>query len=140
VAPGDFVVIEQSSPTGSILGSNNGLRGFKHGARGYVVANGAVRDTDELILQKVPVWCQGISQEMVQARIRFDTQDVPVTVGGVTVNPGDMVVADGDGVIVVPREAALDVARYARRELVSDKASRKQLYQDIGLPLDDTVR
>jgi len=60
-------------------------------------------------------------------------------VGGVIVHPGDVVVADGDGVIVVPRKMAFDVARYAHRELANDKAGRRQLYEELGMELDETV-
>jgi regulator of RNase E activity RraA len=138
IQPGDFVVIDQSGVDAGLMGSNNSLAGFRDGARGYVT-NGGVRDTDELILQKVPFWSPFISQSMVQGRLRFDAMDIPVHVGGVQVNPGDVVVADGDGVIVVPRKIALDVARYAHQELANDKVGRRKLYQDLGMELDDTV-
>ena len=67
-------------------------------------------------MQKVPVWSTMCSQPMVQGRIAFEAMDVPVAVGGVQVRPGDVVVADGDGVIVVPSEIAEDVGRYAHEE------------------------
>jgi 4-hydroxy-4-methyl-2-oxoglutarate aldolase len=76
---------------------------------------------------------------MVQGRLQFDAQDIPVVVGGVVVRPGDVVVADGDGVIVVPAEVAFDVAAYARRELEKDKVARRGLYERLGMPLDHTV-
>lgn len=139
IAPGDFCVIDQSGVDVGLMGSNNALSGVARGARGYV-ANGGVRDTDELILQQVPFWSRIVSQSMVQARLQFDAQQVPVAVGGVTIHPGDMVVADGDGVIVVPREAALDVAHYAQREVEQDKVGRRKLYERLGRELDDTVR
>lgn len=138
IEAGDFVVIDQSGVDVGLLGSNNSLAGFRNGARGYVT-NGGVRDTDELILQKVPFWSAFISQTMVQGRLRFDAMDVAVSVGGVQVNPGDIVVADGDGVIVVPLKLAVDVAHYARRELDSDKEGRRRLYEALGMELDDTV-
>jgi 4-hydroxy-4-methyl-2-oxoglutarate aldolase len=62
-----------------------------------------------------------------------------VTLGGVLVRPGDVVVADGDGVIVVPREHAEAVARAAREVLEADKAARRKLYEKLGLPADPTV-
>jgi regulator of RNase E activity RraA len=77
---------------------------------------------------------------MVQGRLRFDAKDVPVSVGGVTVHPGDIVVADGDGVIVVPRAMARDVAKYGGEEHTRDKVVRRKLYEALGRPLDDSVR
>lgn len=138
IAPGDFVVIDQSGVDVGLMGSNNSLAGVKSGARGYV-SNGGVRDTDELILQKIPFWSPFVSQKMVQGRLRYDAHDVPVAVGGVTVHPGDMVVADGDGVIVVPRAHARAVAKWGNEERVRDRAVRKKLYQDLGRPLDGSV-
>ena len=139
IEEGDVCVIDQSGVDAGLMGSNNSLAGRKRGARGYVI-EGGVRDTDELILEKVPVWSAFVSQPMVQARLQFDSAGVPVAVGGATVKPGDVVVADGDGVIVVPRGLARDVARHARRELTGDKAGRRKLYVELGMELDDTVR
>jgi regulator of RNase E activity RraA len=138
IEEGDFIVIDQSGVDAGLMGSNNSLAGVKAGARGYVT-NGGVRDTDELIIEKVPFWSRFISQKMVQGRLQFDAMDIPVSVGGVTVHPGDVVVADGDGVIVVPRKIALDVAKYARRELEKDKVGRRRLYEELGMELDETV-
>jgi 4-hydroxy-4-methyl-2-oxoglutarate aldolase len=139
IEAGDFVVIDQSGVDAGLMGSNNSLAGFKNGARGYI-SNGGVRDTDELILQRIPFWSKFVSQKMVQGRLRYDSRNIPVNAGGVIVHPGDVVVADGDGVIVVPRKIAFDVATYAHKELSSDKAARKQLYVELGRELDDTVK
>jgi regulator of RNase E activity RraA len=138
VEEGDFIVIDQSGVDVGLMGSSNGLGGVKRGVRGYV-SNGSARDTDELILQQVPFWCKFTSQKMDQGRIQFDAKDVPVAVGGVVVYPGDVVVADGDGVIVVPRKIAREVAKYARRELDHDKVDRRKLYEELGMALDETV-
>jgi len=56
------------------------------------------------------------------------------------VNPGDVVVADGDGVIVVPRGLACQVAEVAHGVLQDDKAGRRKLYLDLGIAPDDSVR
>jgi 4-hydroxy-4-methyl-2-oxoglutarate aldolase len=138
VEPGDFVVVDQSGMDVGVLGSLNTLRYYARGAVGYIT-NGGVRDTDELIMQKVPIWSKFISQKMNQGRIQFDANDVPVNIGGVTVYPGDVIVADGDGVIVVPRKKAIDVAKYALQELENDKAKRRELYEQLGWELDHTV-
>ena len=138
IQDGDFIVLDMSGVDAGLMGSSNTLSGLRRGARGYVT-NGGVRDTDEIILQKVPFWSAMISQSMVQGRIQFDAKDVPVCVGGVTVRPGDVVVADGDGVIVVPRNMAADVARIAAEIHGEDKAARRQHYEALGIPLDETV-
>ncbi len=139
IEPGDFIVIDQSGVNAGLIGSNNGLECKKNGAHG-LVTNGGIRDTDELILQQVPCWSKMISQGMVQNRLQFDAKDTPVNVGGVLVSPGDIVVADGDGVIVVPRAKAAEVARYAKRELDNDKIGRRKLYESLGMEPDDTVK
>ncbi len=138
IRSGDFCIIDQSGVDVGLMGSNNSLAGARDGAVGYVT-NGGMRDTDELILQQIPFWSKFISQGMVQGRLQFEAMDVPVAVGGVAVYPGDVVVADGDGVIVVPRRMAFDVAQYARHELDNDKIGRRKLYEAMGRELDETV-
>lgn len=59
--------------------------------------------------------------------------------GGVLINPGDVVVADGDGVIVVPKGIVREVAKYARRELTNDEAVRGKPYEARGWEPDETV-
>jgi 4-hydroxy-4-methyl-2-oxoglutarate aldolase len=136
--PGDFVVVDQSGVDVGILGSNNSLAYYAKGAVGFIT-NGGVRDTDELILQKVPVWSKFVSQKMNQGRIQFDANDVPVNIGGVVIYPGDVIVADGDGVIAVPRKIAFEVGKYAHQELNADKAGRRKIYENMGRELDHTV-
>ena len=135
---GDFVVIDQSGVNAGLMGSENTLAALRAGARG-LVSNGGVRDTDEVIMQQVPFWSAFVSQGMVQGRLQYAAHNVPVEVGGVTVNPGDVVVADGDGVIVVPADRALDVAAYADEEHRRDMKRRRALYDDLGRAPDDTV-
>ena len=121
------------------MGSENGLHCISRGARG-LVTNGGVRDTDELILTKVPFLSASIAQTMVQGRLQYDAKDVTVSVDGVRVNPGDMVVADGDGVIVVPQEITEDVGRYAHEEHERDKKNRRRHYEALGMEPDDTLK
>ena len=138
IEPGDFCIIDQSAVNAGLMGSNNTMDGILKGAVGYV-SNGGVRDTDEIILQKIPFWSAMVSQGMVQGRLQFDAFDIPVVVGGVLVHPGDVVVADGDGVIIVPQALARDVSRWAHRELAGYKVARRSKYELLGLELDETV-
>ena len=139
IIPRDFVCLDIAGLDVGLLGSNNTLGCKKRGAVGFMTNGGGIRDTDECVIQKINVWSKHISQPMDQARIRYLEKDIPIAIGGVAIYPGDLVVADGDGVIVVPRKVAKDVAKYAWQEASADKKSRKQLYIDLGMKLDDTV-
>lgn len=139
--PGSVVVIDNAGDgdTGS-TGSNNSMLWVKKGAVGIVSAGG-VRDTDEIIKQQIPVYMD-ISKRgrgIRPGRNEVESVQKPVVVGGVLVRPGDVIVADGDGVIVVPREQAVPVAKAAHEILSVDKAQRKKLYEELGIPFDFTV-
>lgn len=138
--PGSIIVIDggEDGDTGTI-GSNNSLNWKSKGARGIVTSGGA-RDTDEIIKQKIPVYFKRPGRGIRPGRNEVESVNQPVMCGGVLVRPGDVVVADGDGVIVVPREHAEAVAAAARKILDSDKASRRRLYEKLGMPLDKTVQ
>ena len=73
------------------------------------------------------------------ARLEFNAEQVPINCGGALVKPEDVVVADGDGVAVVPRQLAEQVAMYAREVADRDREKRRALYKQAGLPEDDTV-
>ena len=139
IEDGDFMAIDVSGVDVGLMGSENTLRGVLKGCRGYVTNGGGIRDTDEVINQKVPVWSYFVSQSMDQARIQFDAKDIPIAIGGVTIFPGDVIVADGDGVIVVPRIVAKEVAKQAKTMISEDKATRRALYEKLGWDLDKTV-
>uniref|UniRef100_A0A7V4KCB8 RraA family protein n=1 Tax=Fervidobacterium pennivorans TaxID=93466 RepID=A0A7V4KCB8_FERPE len=138
IEEGDFVVIDQSGLRVGLMGSANLLDCLSRGMRG-LVTNGGVRDTDEVILEKIPVWCSTIAQSTVHLRLEYSDMDIPVAVGGVQVRPGDVIVADGDGVVVVPQEIAFEVAELAKVIHDMDKEERRRLYDKIGRPYDETV-
>ena len=139
---GSVVVLDVNGDgdTGSV-GSYNGLAWYAAGARG-IVSNGGIRDTDELIKQKIPIYLDMMNRGrgIRPGRNEIESVQKPVSIGGVLVRPGDVIVADGDGVVVVPREYAKPVAEYAREILIGDKAGRRSLYEKLNMPLDKTVK
>lgn len=139
--PGSVVVIDASGDgdTGSV-GSFNSLAWYARGMRG-IVTTGSVRDTDEVILQRIPVYMdpEQRGRGIRPGRNEIESVNEPVVVGGALVYPGDVIVADGDGVVVVPRTHAVRVAELALDVLNSDKAGRRALYEQLGRPLDETV-
>lgn len=138
--PGSALVIEDApkADVGSI-GSNNIMAWMIKGCVG-VITNATARDTDEIITQKVPIYLRHPARGIRPGRNEIESVNRPVVVGGVLVKPGDVIVADGDGVIVVPRAVALEVAAYAHKVIEGDKAGRRNLYKALGLPDDASVR
>jgi len=134
----DFAAIDMSGLNVGLMGSNNTLDGLISGCTGYV-CDGGVRDTDEIIIQKVPFWSMSVAQTMDQARIQYESHNTKINCGGVCVCPGDFIVADGDGVIVVPQDIIFDVAKWATQEMRGDKLQRNEKYKQLGMKLDDTV-
>lgn len=137
--PGSVVVIDggEDGDTGTI-GSNNSLLWKTKGARGIVTSGGA-RDTDEMIKEKIPLYFKRPGRGIRPGRNEVESVNKPIMCGGVLVRPGDVIVADGDGVIAVPREHAEAVAKAARKILEDDKAARRELYKKLGMPPDKTV-
>jgi len=140
IKPGSAIVIDdvEDRDIGSI-GSNNILYWYKLGAVGVVTDAGA-RDTDEVGLEKVPLYLRNKGRGIRPGRNEIESVNRPVSIGGVLVCPGDVVVGDGDGVVVVPRAVAAQVAKYAQEILTKDKTGRKGLYESLGRPLDKTVK
>jgi len=139
IRPGDIVVID-GSELGNVgfIGSNNALSWVAAGAVGCVT-NGGARDSDELALEGVPVYCRTHGRTIRPGRIELDATRVSINCGGVTVKPGDVVVADGDGVVVVPSSHAEAVAEHAWRHANKDKEARRRLYNRLGRAPDWTL-
>ena len=141
--PGDVVVIDAGGiPECGFIGSNNSLGWAEKGVVG-VVTNGGARDTDEIVkVKKIAVYCKdGYSSRGVRpGRLIAESYNFPISCGGVLVYPGDLIVADGDGVIVVPREHALTVGRLAQEINVGDEKGRAERYKRLGIQPDETVK
>jgi len=140
IRKGTALVLDDApdSDVGSI-GSNN-IMGWKLAGCVGVVTNATARDTDEIATEKMPLYFRKPGRGIRPGRNEIESINRPIVCGGVLVEPGDVIVADGDGVIVVPRAKAKEVAEYARAILDGDKAGRRNLYQKLGLKPDDSVK
>jgi 4-hydroxy-4-methyl-2-oxoglutarate aldolase len=140
IRPGTAVVIEDAASVDvGTIGSNNILGWKAKGCVGVVTSAGA-RDTDEISTERIPLYFAKPGRGIRPGRNEIESVNRPIVVGGVLVRPGDVIVADGDGVIVGPREHAEEVAEYARTTLEGDKAGRRKLYQKLNVPPDDSVK
>jgi len=139
IRPGTALVIDDAerADVGSI-GSNNIMAWKLRGAVG-VVTDATARDTDEIATEKMPLYFRRPGRGIRPGRNEIESVNRPVVCGGALVIPGDVIVADGDGVLVVPRAVAADAARYAKRILEGDKDGRRKLYEKLGLPKDKSV-
>jgi regulator of RNase E activity RraA len=140
IRSGTALVIDdvEEADIGSI-GSYNIMEWKGRGCVG-VVTDAAARDTDEIAVEKVPLYLRKRGRGIRPGRNEIESVNRPVAVGGVLVMPGDVVVADGDGVVVVPRAQARSVAAFARQVIDSDKAGRRELYKQLRLPPDASIK
>lgn len=109
--PGCVLIIDAEGDGESrTIGSTNILAWRKAGMKA-VITSGGLADSDEIIHHKVPSYYKRLARGLRPGRNELESVNRPVTLGGVLVRPGDVVVADGDGVVVVPREHAEEVAK-----------------------------
>jgi regulator of RNase E activity RraA len=137
--PDQVLVIDAKRTAAGILGSANTLDGRIKAVAGYVI-DGTIRDSYECIIQKTLAFCTVRSPAHPMGRIGPVSNNQPITCAGVRVRPGDVIVADDDGVMVVPQEIADEVARRAKPIQDKDRPGRRRAYEKLGLPLDETVR
>ncbi len=130
LTPGTMLVIDATDDGESrSIGSSNIMSWTKLGMVG-LVTSGGLADTDEIIHEKVPTYFRRLARGIRPGRNELESVNRPVTIGGVLVRPGDVVVADGDGVVVVPREHAMEVARAALTFL--DNIGRERYIRETG--------
>lgn len=96
---------------GADIAGMGGLMGTAMAARGYAgaVVDGGVRDVPQLKRVQFPVYALGPVPSTSVGHYRFAGADIPITCDGVKVDPGDIIVADQDGVVVVPKAHAADI-------------------------------
>jgi regulator of RNase E activity RraA len=129
--PGDVLVVQGVAGISSMGGVSASI-GKRQGEAGAIV-DGAVRDTDHSREIGYPVWSSGVSPITGKWRIETVAVNKPVTIAGIEVRPGDLVVADECGVCFVPYERAAEVLAIAQRLAVSEKARLEKLASGIAL-------
>ena len=114
--PGDVLVIDEGreNNTGS-FGHNMSLQARNRGIAG-LVTNGCLRDIRLLRAEKFVAFCRGICPRSAQKHTPGSI-NVPVQVGGLVINPGDIVIGDDDGVAVIPLAVAEEVIKTARQRM-----------------------
>jgi 4-hydroxy-4-methyl-2-oxoglutarate aldolase len=132
--PGDVLVLTSPEPApvafvGDLLATQMQERGVSG-----VLVDGAVRDLDELAALGLPIWTRFVRAQGA-TKGEVGKLDVTVVVGGVEIRPGDLVVMDGDGAVVVPAGRVDEVGRAARERAERETAVR-QRYRDGDMSYD----
>jgi regulator of RNase E activity RraA len=133
--PGDVMVV--STIEGSFWGELLSTAARRREARGIVV-DGYTRDAQAIIRMGFPTFMRGIHMADSLGRLEVSAYGVPVRCGGVEVRPGDLVLADYDGVVVVPQECAEQAITNAEEKLRGENLVRKHLQE--GMPVTEAFR
>ena len=132
--PGDVLVLTSAEPApvafvGDLLATQARAQGVA-----AMLVDGAVRDLDELADLGLPIWTRFVRAQGA-TKGEVGKLDVPVVVGGVEIRPGDLVVMDGDGAVVVPADA-VDAVLSAARERAEKETAVRPRYRDGELSYD----
>ncbi|MBQ0880761.1 MULTISPECIES: 4-carboxy-4-hydroxy-2-oxoadipate aldolase/oxaloacetate decarboxylase [Streptomyces] len=130
---GDVLVVTTTSPcTDGLFGELFATALVHRGVRG-VVLNTGIRDTAELRAMGFPAWSAAVSPQGT-VKATGGSVNVPIVIGGQMIHPGDVIVADDDGVVVVPRERARDTVEASEAREQKEAAARAAFLEgQLGL-------
>ena len=135
VQAGDVLVVATSSEsTDGMFGELMAQSCLAHGVTGLVIDAG-VRDTTELAALGFPVWSKAVSAQGT-SKTNAGSVNVPIVCAGASVSPGDVIVGDADGVVVVPRDSAKAVVAAVDQRLAKENRTRERLKAgELGLDI-----
>lgn len=136
-AAGDVVVVDMGGAPYSTWGGLASLAAVTKGIAGLVV-DGGVRDLEEVVELGFAIFARHLVPTTGRTRLRVEAIGEPVTVDGVVVRPGDLIVADGTGIVCLPAAAAAAIA--ARAEALQADDERAAVEIRGGLTMSEAMR
>lgn len=116
---GSIIVAQSNTMDYAVIGGNVSLIAKKRGIKGFVI-DGLVRDIGEIRENKVAIFGRGVIP-MPGGKKNAVPVNIPITAGGISVNPGDIIVADEEGVAVIPKEKAEDIYAQTKANVQKEK-------------------
>ena len=123
---GHVVVCQPNNREVAMMGELSAQTLAARGVLGFVVDGGS-RDTGLVLEQRFPVWCSFLTPSDIVARWIPDAYGAPVDIGGVTITTGDWLLADRDGVVIVPKAIAEEVVLRTEEVVSTESDMRKAL-------------
>lgn len=128
---GDVIVISAQGARSSTWGGMASLAAKVKGVSGLVV-DGGVRDIDEMVEHAFPVFARHSVATTGRTRLKVNAIHVPIEIDGVIVEPGDVIVADSTGLVVVPHQHAAQVAELAEAYARDDASAEEELRKGLS--------
>jgi regulator of RNase E activity RraA len=117
---GSIIVAQSNTMDYAVIGGKVALIAKKRGIRGFII-DGLVRDIGEIRENKVPIFARGVIP-MPGGKKNAVPVNIPIIAGGISVNPGDIIVADEEGVAVIPRDNAEEIYYQTKTNVEKEKA------------------
>ena len=125
--PGDVIVVEAGDAETAVAGGNVCAVAQRRGVAGFVI-DGVIRDVAESRANAFPVFARGVSP-MPRGAEGPGEINAPITCGGIRVSPGDVIVADEEGIVVVPGGRAAEVLARAQAKASADAAESLEAWE-----------
>jgi regulator of RNase E activity RraA len=130
IGPGDVVVIQPNDTSIAHFGELSCETAKFRGGRGAVI-DGGIRDVDYILQRGFPVFARYQTPQDIVGRWRLLDYNVPITIGDVRIQPGDFVVGDRDGLVIIPQSVAEEVIGKAEEVVHTENAVRKAILDGV---------
>jgi len=139
IRPGDVLIIDRGQDQRTACWGAATARAAAAAGLAGVIIDGAATDIADAADAGLPVWCRGLSPVTTKYRGMGGEMNVPVSCGGVAVNPGDAILADDDGIAVIPRRVLSETIRVGREWFEAEQNFLQLLKENPGLCYPDVT-